>query len=315
MSESAKCKAAVQGDGSPGGRVIVACAGALLVACAEPATSSDVQPAVLPQQDIVRLPWARTLQHAADAQVVTSAEWRARLAATGLPWLVLHEQTGIELILIVPGQFRRGAPEGDRLARPEERPAHAARVTKPFYIGRYEVTQEQWLRVMDENPSDFQGEPELPLENATVPAVYEFLAATGFDLPTEIQWEWACRGDDDAVRYGALPEVAWYARNSGQRTHPVGLKRPNAFGTYDMLGNVWELCRGDWNTGFYAECAEREPVDEVFERASWRGSYYQSFRGGSWLGDEEDLRATRRQRFSPGYGFHMTGFRVARRAS
>ena len=285
--------------------ILCAILSALATSCA---TSTKVEPPGLTRDGPA---WARVLRHDVDPTVVVDADLRATITATGLPWLVVHEATGIELVLVPPGEFLRGAPENDTLARDEERPAHAARVTHPFYIGRYEVTQAQWSRIMDENPSEFRESPDQPLENATVPQVHQFAVDAGLELPTEIEWEWACRAGAPAARYAPLEEIAWCAANAGQRTHEVGKKLPNGFGLYDMLGNVWELCRGDWGADVYAALAEHAPVDQDFERASWRGRYYQSFRGGAWLGDEAELRASRRQRFSPGYGFSLAGFRVS----
>ena len=146
-----------------------------------------------------------------------------------------------------------------------ERPKHEVTITKPFYLGKYEVTQEQWEAVMGANPSDNTA-PKNPVENVSWDDCQAFLAKLNeqsgdprrrFCLPTEAQWEYACRagsatkysfGDDDAE----LGEHAWCADNSGGVPHPVGEKLPNAWGLHDMLGNVWEWC-ADWYEYDYCE--------------------------------------------------------------
>lgn len=275
----------------------------LLAACAGPGPT--------PERPVRSLRWASTVQERPTPEDVPDAGLRTALLETGLPWRVKHSRTGIELVLIPAGTYRRGAPEKDRAARPEERPAHRARVSEPFYLARTETTQAQWAKLRAKNPSEFPG-PDRPVENVTVEAIHAFCAEAGVTLPTEVQWEWACRAGSSRARDGEPDELAWYAENSGRGTHPVATRAPNGFGLHDMLGNVWELTRGDWSLDGYAAFAKQQPVDEADERRAWKRRYYQSFRGGSWISPESDLRASRRQRFSPGYGFYEVGFRVAR---
>ena len=165
---------------------------------------------------------------------------------------------GMKLVLVPPGEFDMGSPDSDKNASYKERPQHRVRITRPFYLAKYPVTQEQWEAVMGSNPSDFKG-PKNPVETVSWDHCEVFLkklnaksAVHGgtFVLPTEAQWEYACRagtttkycfGDDEAH----LPEYAWYRVNAKDKTHPVGEKMPNPWGFYDMPGNVWEWCR-DW---------------------------------------------------------------------
>ena len=157
----------------------------------------------------------------------------------------------LEMVLIPAGEFLMGSPDSDKEAYPFEKPQHRVRITKPFYLGKYLVTQEQWEAVMGNNPSRFKG-PKNPVEQVSWEDCQKFLGklnakvgsgAGKFQLPSEAQWEFACRagskmrycfGDDEKQ----LGEYAWYDANSGDKTHPVGEKKPNAWGLYDMHGKA-----------------------------------------------------------------------------
>ena len=164
----------------------------------------------------------------------------------------------LEMVLIPAGEFLMGSPDSDDGAELNEKPQHRVQITKPFYLGKYPVTQEQWQAVMGDNPSHFK-DPKNPVECVSWNDCQQFVGKlnkrssdqTGaFKLPTEAQWEYACRagsttrycfGDDE----GGLGDYAWHLNNSGGRTHPVGEKKPNAWGLYDMHGNVleqWRTC-------------------------------------------------------------------------
>ncbi|MCY3021627.1 MAG: formylglycine-generating enzyme family protein [Planctomycetota bacterium] len=195
----------------------------------------------------------------------------------------------------------------------DERPAHEVTLTKPCYTGKYEVTQEQFAQVMGTNPSHFKGQ-NLPVEQVSWDDAQAFCKKvskkTGqtVRLPTEAEWEFACRagttmmyytGDDEAD----LGRAAWYGTNSNDTTHPVGQKEPNAWGVYDMHGNVWEWC-ADWYEG-YKSGAAVDPQSSTDGQA-------RVLRGGSWLYYAWYCRSAYRFRFYPGsrYDGYAIGFRV-----
>lgn len=222
----------------------------------------------------------------------------------------------LELMLIPAGSFIMGSKSGSAEFG-DEKPAHAVTLSKPFYLGKYEVTQEQWQAVMGNNPSDFKGD-KLPVESVSWNECQEFLEnlqtkspGLKFVLPTEAQWEYACRAGskkkysygDDASRLG---DYAWYDANSGRTTHDVGGKQPNAWGLYDMHGNIWEWC-ADWYADNYLAGAQKNPVGPS------SGSL-RVLRGGSWGLDDDYLRSAVRRGRAPDSridGWGGLGFRVA----
>lgn len=223
----------------------------------------------------------------------------------------------LELVLIPAGEFLMGPPDSDKDVGRNEKPQHRVRITKPFYLGKYPVTQEQWEAVMGSNPSDFKG-PKNPVERVSWEDCQTFLGklnakvgsgAGKFQLPSEAQWEYACRagsttrycfGDDESK----LGEYAWYGETSGDTTHPVGKKKPNAWGLYDMHGNVWEWCQDWYDGGYYAKSRTDDPTGAA------TGSYRVD-RGGGWLFNASDCRSAFRNWFDPGHRFRHLGLRVS----
>ena len=221
----------------------------------------------------------------------------------------------LDLVLIRPGSFTMGDANGGN----DEKPAHKVTIKKPFYMGKYEVTQKQWQAVMGGNPSRFKG-PQNPVENVSwddcqtfLQKLNEKLPASGakFSLPTEAQWEYACRaGGTGKFCYGdaegSLGEYAWFAGNSGSKTHPVGEKKPNAWGLYDMHGNVWEWCQDYFHSGYYAKSPADDPVGPS------RPSSGCVLRGGSREQPARHCSSASRTSTSEGSLMDRLGFRVSR---
>ena len=154
----------------------------------------------------------------------------------------------LEMILIGPGSFMMGSDKEES----DMKPVHKVKITKFYYMSKFEVTQAQYQAVMGINPSYFIGEGNLPVDSVIWDDCQDFLKklnekfpSNEFRLPTEVEWEYACRAGSTTEYYfgdseGNLGEYAWYDSNSPKKTHPVGEKKPNAWGLYDMHGNVWE---------------------------------------------------------------------------
>jgi formylglycine-generating enzyme required for sulfatase activity len=152
----------------------------------------------------------------------------------------------IEFVKIAPGEFTMGCDEGDKECLEDEVPRHRVRLTKGFEIGKYEVTQAQWEAVMGSNPSQTKG-PRNPVDSVDKDDIHTFLDKLNarndgykYRLPTEAEWEYCARAGGPGPALASLKDYAWFADNSDDESHPVGLKKPNAWGLYDMLGNVRE---------------------------------------------------------------------------
>jgi formylglycine-generating enzyme required for sulfatase activity len=228
---------------------------------------------------------------------------------------LIKNRVGIELVLIKPGVFRMGTyainhTENYLGAGADRRPEHQVTIRDLFYIGKYEVTQAQWQRVMGTNPSEYKGE-NLPVGNISWIETQEFIQKLNtmndgftYRLPAEAEWEYACRAGTTEDYAGDLDSMAWYGNNSGQgylhadyipgyeysqrlrangnQPHPVGTKKPNGFGLYDMHGNVLEWCQDAYHGDY-----EGAPTDgsawedgKAQEARMQRGGSYFAF---NWL--------------------------------
>lgn len=194
-------------------------------------------------------------------------------------------------------------------------------ITRDFWLGKHEVTQADYAALMGRNPSHFTGDSNRPVEKLSCVDAEAYCAALTtrertagrlpdnlvYRLPTEAEWEYACRagttnhfsfGDDAAL----APEFAWTMENSEATTHPVGLKRPNPWGLYDMHGNIWEWC-SDW----FAPYPNTPGVDPVGPATG----KFKVFRGGGWNQEIQFARSGNRFMMSPSNGIYFVGFRVA----
>ncbi len=262
------------------------------------------------------------------------AAWAKHL---GVP-VEFENSIGMRFVLIPPGEFQMGSTEAEvaRLLEeaktrkaeqwhidqlPTEAPQQRVRLTKPFYLGVCEVTQTEYERVMGSNPSKFKDDPTRPVEMVSWDEVSAFCRKLGklaqkeamydeFRLPTEAEWEYACRAGTATTWYAtddeaALKEHAWFNANAGETAHPVGQKTPNAWGLYDMHGNVVEWCQ-DWRGGgYYATSPIEDPTGAG-------GGTSRVHRGGSWINDASYCRASFRYGNDSSLRYDHLGFRVAR---
>ncbi len=217
----------------------------------------------------------------------------------------------IEMVYVPGGSFLMGSPENEPDRRSYEGPQHRVTV-QDFYIGKYEVTQAQWRAVMGSNPSGFKGD-NLPVENVSWNDAKEFcrrlsqMTGKEYRLPTEAEWEYACRAKTTGAYAGDLDAMAWYDKNSGGKTHPVGQKQPNAFGLYDMHGNVWEWCEDDWHNSYDGAPNDGRAWVDISARGSFRVS-----RGGGWYFNAVYCRSAGRDGYAPGNRYGTLGFRLLR---
>ena len=224
--------------------------------------------------------------------------------------LELGHSVKMEFILISAGSFLMGTDEnsGDG----DEFPAHKVVITKPFYIGKYEVTQEQWQQLMDRNPSHFKG-AKLPVETVSwldcQLFLYQLSKKTSYHatLPTEAQWEYAARaGTTTPWSFGPTEthatDFAWFGENAENKTHSVGTKKANDWGLYDMSGNVWEWCSDRYQKHAYPEGEAVDPQGPT------TGDSFIA-RGGAWGDNTEMLRSTARNCAGPEVANQGIGFR------
>ena len=243
----------------------------------------------------------------------------------------VRNQYGMEMVWIPAGSFQMGSTNGEA-----EQPVHQVTIRDGFYMGRYEVTQGQWQAVMGNNPSRFSNcGANCPVEQVSWNDAQEFLRRLNgsndgytYRLPSEAEWEYAARAGTTADYAGNLDQIAWYGNNSGNnpldavaiyakdsanyykrimenggQTHPVGQKQPNAFGLYDMHGNVWEWCQDYWHDSYAGA-----PTDGSARVSG--GDSNRVLRGGSWVGGAGYLRSAVRGRSEPGNRLYIFGFRV-----
>ncbi|HMG75001.1 MAG TPA: SUMF1/EgtB/PvdO family nonheme iron enzyme [Pyrinomonadaceae bacterium] len=224
------------------------------------------------------------------------------------PGTVVKNQIGMELVYVPSGSFMMGSTNGEVY----EKPVHRVTISGDFYMGKYEVTQAQWQAVMGNNPSNFKGcGGNCPVEQVSWEDAQSFINKVNegddgfrYRLPTEAEWEYACRAGTTGDYAGNLSEMGWYSENSGDRTHGAGQKQGNAWGLADMHGNVWEWCQ-DW----YHKTYGGAPSDG----SAWLSGGEQQgrvLRGGAWYYDATASRSAFRIGAAPDARRNDLGFRV-----
>ncbi|MBF0552483.1 MAG: formylglycine-generating enzyme family protein [Deltaproteobacteria bacterium] len=232
--------------------------------------------------------------------------------------LWMDQITGIEFVWVNGGKFAMGCGSWTSSCEGHERPVHLAEVSG-FWISKYPVTQGQWIQVMDSNPSLFKKGDNYPVERVSWDDTQEFinkfktLTGTRYEirLPTEAEWEYAARSGGRKQGYAGGRDVnrlAWYRRNSGKSTHPVGTKSPNDLGLHDMSGNVWEWCLDCYDKDFYGRPAALEKDPVCLEN----NTGYRIMRGGYWFSLAADVRCSHRGWGRPDGRDQDSGFRLVR---
>jgi formylglycine-generating enzyme required for sulfatase activity len=222
---------------------------------------------------------------------------------------------GMKFVLIPAGTFMMGAEKKLEGTHDYELPSHQVTISKFFYLGVYEVTQGQWQAVMGNNPSKFKGKDN-PVEQVSWKDIQVFIRRLNqkeghsrYRLPTEAEWEYAARARSTSIYYfgddeSQLGDYEWYRANSGNTTHPVGQKRPNAWGLYDILGNLTEWAEDWFGETYYANSPSVDPTGP--SSGSMR-----ALRGGCWASDARGSRSAYRGGNSPDYSDQIEGFRLA----
>jgi formylglycine-generating enzyme required for sulfatase activity len=247
---------------------------------------------------------------------------------------VIPNRLGMRLVYIAPGSFKMGSPPTEKGRNPDEAP-HTVTLTRGFYLGQTEVTRAQWRQLMGSDPAGNDGcGPDCPVTQVTWEECLTFIGRLNvlektdrYRLPSEAEWEYACRagaqtafsaGDISALHCETDPvldAIGWYCANSGFLPQPVAQKAPNAWGLYDMHGNVQEWCqdRAAWRhsisgrTGVFTDTYRSGAVDPLSLAGDRR-----VLRGGAWNSSAQDCRAAKRIVFKPVLRRTYIGFRLAR---
>lgn len=246
---------------------------------------------------------------------------------------------GMEFVLIPMGEFMMGSPSSETGRNDNEEPAHQVKIPKGFYISKYEVTQKQWRDIMKKNPSSLEGN-NLPVEQISWNDVQEFIKklnekedSNKYRLPSEAEWEYSARSKTTTKYYfgeneSELGDYAWYAENSGTRSpkkvknfeydekdwlennwngtaHPVGQKKSNPWGLYDVHGNLWEWVQDKWHENY---------IDAPTDGSAWESgeSLFRVVRGGGWDSKARSCRSATRDGYDPDKRYHFLGLRLVK---
>lgn len=229
----------------------------------------------------------------------------------------INDTVAIQFKLINAGVFFQGSPPQEANRQADEGPRHPVEISEAFYLGTFEVTQEQWQAVMGYNPAIFSALPSSgrrPVESVSWKECQDFIAELNrlgqgtFRLPTEAEWEYACRAGSQTAYYwgedmaaNGQSDYAWANSRSMAMTQPAGQKKPNAWGLYDMAGNVWEWC-SDWYGPY--------PSEKVTDPKGPASGKMKVFRGGSWYDFFESHRSANRHKHAPDEKYTAIGFRL-----
>ncbi|MCE5230285.1 formylglycine-generating enzyme family protein [bacterium] len=248
---------------------------------------------------------------------------RYRVTADEIGGAVVHMLPGgvpLEMVRMPVGTFLMGSMRDTSPSKPSEFPAHMVGINYNFFIGKYPVTQKQWQAVTGKNPAYRQDGGDYPVELVSWDDCKEFVAALNkigkgtFRLPSEAEWEYACRGGTRTRWFFAddptsLTTYAWFAGNSmaGEEyvTHPVGLKLPNPFGLYDLFGNAWQWCEDDWHSIY-----KSAPIDGSAWKNDAARTTYRVLRGGGYCPPPSQCRSAYRYYTTPDYRDHYSGLRL-----
>ena len=221
---------------------------------------------------------------------------------------------GMQLVVIPAGSFRMGGDKKLEQAEDHETPRHMVRISNSFYMGKYQVTQAQWSEIMKNNPSEFKDDLR-PVERVSWNDVQAFIHKLNnqeetktYRLPTEAEWEYAARAETKStycfsVDVDTLSQYAWYNKNSAGETHPVGQLEPNAWGLYDVHGNVHEWCQDWFDRNYYSHSPSISPEGPLSGLAK-------ALRGGDWGSADWYCRCASRSLGSPERRSNRVGFRL-----
>ena len=257
-------------------------------------------------------------QSAAAVPVVSIAQeylqGRATVAAPAPGTVIVNPKDGLKYVWIPPGTFQMGCSPGDRECDDDEKPAHKVRISRGFWIGQTPVTVGAYKRFAEATGRQMPAAPKfnkgwtnenMPIVNVTWNDARAYCAWVGGRLPTEAEWEYATRGGSLEARYGPIDEIAWYSGNSGNQAHDVAQKRPNGFGLYDTLGNVWEWVNDWYDLEYYQNSLSQDPPGPT-------NGQYRVRRGGSWGGSPRNVRVSDRGGDLPGGWSNRIGLRCGR---
>ncbi|MBF0341218.1 MAG: formylglycine-generating enzyme family protein [Magnetococcales bacterium] len=257
-------------------------------------------------------------RHLATLAIALTFAWPTAQAE---PLKEFTNSIGVVFVRIPAGSFQMGSDKMfDTEASNSELPRHAVTITKPFCLGKYELTQAQWVAVMKKNPSEYKGQT-LPVQEVSWNMTQEYIKqlnamekTSAYRLPTEAEWEYAARAGTTTTRFWGdgdreIIKYAWHgdeAGVTGGKPHPVGQLLPNAWGLHDMLGNVWEWVSDRYGDDYYAKSPKEDP------RGPAEGPPLRMHRGGGWHDDPDHIRSAIRFYFGQNGRNNSLGFRLAK---